>query len=88
MEYIIALVVGLLGFGYYQFDKRKKAEVEAKLAAAKAKDAELKKRQDVVDNEIQKIDNKIVDLKRKQAQKVASRKNLTLKERAALWKKK
>lgn len=87
MEYLVALILGLAGFAYYQYDRRKKAEVDALLGEIKGKDSKLAEDQKMVQDEIVKIDQAIADLKEQRRKEAESKYSLSLKERADKWKK-
>lgn len=84
MEYLLALL-GLAGFAYYQYSKRKDAETDALLAKTKGKDEVLEAEQLDVEEEIEKIDSAIAEMNKKREKKNPN--TLTLKERADKWKK-
>ena len=85
MEYIIALILGLLGFGAYNYKKRKAAEVDAVQAETKGRDAELKVQQEDLEAAVADIDSGIQKLNEdRQARKEAA-KDLSDQERADGW---
>lgn len=82
MEYLVAIILALLG-GIIVLNKQKKdAQSDAKIAETKGKDSELAKQQVKLKDEINKIDESIEDMKREKEAEYQRRKNMTLKERA------
>ena len=82
MEYLIVLILGALGFGFYQFKKRNEAEVEVKLAETKGKDIVLQTEQVKIQNEIKEIDNRLEEIKENRKEQLKKQDELTLAERA------
>lgn len=82
MEYIVMVILALVGFGAYQLKKRNEAEVDAKLANTKGQDKQLEKDQINVQKEIKTIDAQIDALNKQRAEEAANRKNMSLAERA------
>lgn len=85
MEYIITLILGLLGFGIYNYKKRKSAEVDALLNETKGRDAELEIQQEDIDEAIKDLDKGIIEMRRKRKEKRDAAGNLTDEERADRW---
>lgn len=85
MEYIIMLILGLLGFGAYNYKKRKEAEVDAILNETKGRDKELKEQQDLVNQAIKDIDKGIIDMNKKREEMKKAEANLSDEERADRW---
>jgi predicted nuclease with TOPRIM domain len=79
---IIILILGLLGFGAYQFKKRQEAEVESKLSETKGKDSILVRDQVKIENEINKIDERLKEITEERKKQLQAEDSLTLEERA------
>lgn len=88
MELIAAIIVGLLGFGVYQYQAKKKAQQDAKLGEARGQDAELKITQDDLNRMIGEIDQGIEDMKKAREAEKAKKDSMTLKERRDALRKK
>lgn len=82
MEYLIMLVVGALGFGFYQLKMRNKAEVDSKLAETKGKDEMLARDQFNVKNEIKAIDTRLAEINEERKKQLAQADAMSLAERA------
>lgn len=82
MEYLIALVVAALGFGFYQFKKRNEAEVDSKLAETKGKDAILANNQLNVKNEIKDIDTRLAEIIEERKKQLVEADSMSLADRA------
>lgn len=82
MEYIIGLILALVGFGYYQYNKRNEAETNVKLAETKGKDSILVQDQLNVEKEISNIDEGIAKLNEQRKQQLADNKAMSLTDRA------
>jgi predicted nuclease with TOPRIM domain len=80
---IVALILGLLGFGFYQLNKRKDAEVNVKLAETKGKDIILERDQLNIEAEINKVDEKLKAITEERKRQLAETDDLTLEERAS-----
>jgi len=86
MEYLIYIILGLAGFGYYQYQSKKKTKIDTKLANVKGQDKQLKDQQLDVQREISMIDEAIKKLR--EEFKDQSKENKTLEERTDKWNKK
>lgn len=82
MEYLIMLVVGALGFGFYQLKKRNEAEVNSKLAETKGKDSMLVRDQVKVQNEIKAIDTRLAEITEERKKQLAKADAMSLADRA------
>ena len=79
---IILLILGLLGFGAYQMKKRKEAEVDSKLSETKGKDSILARDQLNIENEINKVDERLKEITEERKRQLQAEDNLSLEERA------
>lgn len=82
MEYLIMLVVGALSFGFYQFKKRNEAEVDSKLAETKGKDSILSRDQNEIEQEVNKIDERLKLITEERKKQLQAEDNKTLEEKA------
>lgn len=82
MEYLIMLVVGALSFGFYQFKKRNEAEVDSKLAETKGKDSILSHDQNEIEQEVNKIDERLKLITEERKKQLQAEDNKTLEEKA------
>jgi predicted nucleic acid-binding Zn-ribbon protein len=84
MELLVGLVVTLLGGLVFFKRKADKAEVDAKLAEVRGRDAALKEQQEELEAAIRTLDNGIEAMKKTRELEARKRAedNLTLKERA------
>jgi predicted nuclease with TOPRIM domain len=82
MEYLILLVVGALGFGFYQLKKRNEAEVDSKLDETKGKDSILVRDQVKIQNEINSIDQRLQEITEERKKQLAEADTLSLADRA------
>jgi len=78
MEYLIGLLVAALGGIFYYKKKAGDAVVEAKLAEAKGRDAELKQQAKEVTAAIKEIDESLAKIKAKREAEKKKNDNLTL----------
>jgi len=85
MEYIIGIIFALVGGLLFYRNKAKKAQVDAKLAKTKGRDAHLKIVQDEVRQAIDDLDQGIAKMKEKRDSEKESNKNLSDKQRADRW---
>lgn len=79
MEYLLLLILGLLGFSYVQYDKRKKAETKATLGNVQGEDKHFSQDQQMIEDQIKIIDEQIA--KHKEERKNKSELEKTLQER-------
>lgn len=82
MEYLIILVAGALGFGFYQLKMRNKAEVDSKLAETKGKDSMLVRDQKLIEQQINGIDTRLQEITEERKKQLAEADSLSLAERA------
>lgn len=82
MEYLIMLVVGALSFGFYQLKKRNEAEVDSKLAETKGKDSILSRGQNEIEQEVNKIDERLKLITEERKKQLQAEDNKTLEEKA------
>lgn len=82
MEYIIGLLVALLGGLFYYKRKYDDAAVEGRLAKRKGQDKVLAEEQKDVEDAIKIIDEAVEKLREKRKADREKDRNLTLKERA------
>lgn len=81
MEYIIGVILALLGGLFFYKKKADKAAVDSKLAEAKGKDSILEGEQFDLKEEIKKIDERLELIrKEREASNKENTKNLSLKE--------
>lgn len=85
MEYLAAIILGLLGVAFYYKGKAEKARVDAMLARTRGKDAGLKEDQEDVDNAISEMDNNIRLIKEDRRDARRERLERTDEERAEEW---
>lgn len=85
---ILLLILGLLGFGVYQMKKRKEAEIDGKLSEIKGKDSILSRDQVEIENEINKLDDRLKQITEERKKQLKAEDNLTLEEKAVLANKK
>lgn len=82
MEYIIGLILALVGGLLFYKRKSEKAEIDSKLSETKGKDSILKENQADVEKAISDLDAGIEKMKaEREAQRIKDE-NMTLKERA------
>ncbi len=82
MEYLIGIIVALLGGLLFYKKKADKNAVDSKLAETKGRDAELQVSQEEVAEAIKELDKGIKQMAKEKAKADKDRKNMTLKERA------
>lgn len=82
MEYLIGIIVALLGGVFFYRNKAKNNRVDAILAETKGTDRELAEQESLVIQAIKDIDDGIRKEKEKRKAQADKRKNMTLKERA------
>lgn len=82
MEYVVALVLALLGGLVFYKKKSEKAETESKLAETKGRDAELEVTQKEAEDAVKAIDDGIEKMKAEREAKRLADENLSLAERA------
>jgi hypothetical protein len=85
VEYVIGVIVALIGGLLFYRNKAKEAEVDSKLAETKGRDRELKVVHNEINQAIKDIDRGIDKIK--QEQKNKNNKQLTPEERAERWNK-
>ena len=85
MEYIIMLILGLLGFGAYNYKKRKSAEVDAIINETRGRDAELELQQDEVEQALKDLDAGIDKMRKEREARRNAAGELTDDERADRW---
>lgn len=82
MEYLIGIILALLGGLIFYKKKADNNAVDVKLAKTKGRDAELQVSQEEVESAIREIDSRIEEIKKEKKERDKDRKNLSLKERA------
>lgn len=82
MEYLVGLVLALLGGIFYFKGKADKAAVGARIAVTKAKDEALAEEEKLVEEAIQALNEAIITTEEKRKAELKKRKSMTLKERA------
>lgn len=87
MEYIIGIIVALIGGVFYFKNKADSATVDSKLAKTKGRDIELENHRKIVAEAIKEIDENIEKAKAQRKQEKNNLKNMSLKERAEAAKK-
>jgi phage shock protein A len=83
MEYVVGLIVMLVGGLLYTMSLLRQKTIESSLAENKGRDKELVDQQLKVENSISKIDKQIEEIKK---QKEEIKAELTDQERAEKWK--
>jgi len=87
MEYIIGLILMLVGGVFFYKNKSEKAETDSKLAEIRGKDSQLSVNQKDVQDTIKSLDDGIAKLQAEREAKRQRDKNMTLKERAEAMRK-
>lgn len=82
MEYLLGLLVAVLGGLFYFKNKSDKAESEVRLGETKIKDAKLETEQVNVQEQVKAIDEGIERMKQERLAERERRKNMSLKELA------
>lgn len=82
MEYLIALIVMLVGGVIVLSNQKKKAQTDAKLGEINGRDQELTKQQVKLQDAISEIDKSIKEMTKQREEELARRKNMKLAERA------
>lgn len=81
MEYIIGILVALLGGVIYFKKKASDAAVDAKLARTKGKDEELEVTAEELARQIVEIDKNIEKARKERKERTKAERRMTLKER-------
>lgn len=83
MEYLIGIIVLLVGGFIYQKSKTKEAQVEALIANTKGQDKQLEIKENEVKQEINVIDSRLEEIKKVREQQLKMVDQMTAIERAA-----
>ena len=87
MEYLIGIIVALIGGLLFYRDKAKTSQTNEKIANTKGRDRELAEQESLVIQAIKDLDDGIRRETEKRKKEAEKRKNMTLKERADAAKK-
>lgn len=87
MEYLIGLLVALLGGVFYFKTKADNAAIESKLAHTKGRDKELEMTENELKAAIEEIDKNVDKIVKERAEAKVKNDNMTLAERRARIKK-
>lgn len=82
MEYLVGIIVALLGGLFYFKNKADQAGANERIAEIKGRDRELAERQADVEQAIKDLDDGIRKMNEKKKSEDKNYKNMTLKERA------
>jgi small-conductance mechanosensitive channel len=82
MQYIIGIIVALVGVIVYQMNKRKSAEVDAILANTKGQDKQLEVKETEIKEEISVIDARLEEIKKARAEQLKIQDQMDLAQRA------
>lgn len=85
MEYIIAVIVSLVGAVLFYRNKANKAEVNSILSETKGRDKELKGQQEEVEAAISELDEGVRRIRKERADSRADYRKKTRKDRADEW---
>ena len=85
MEYIIGLLVALIGAVFFFKNKADKAKLDALLSETRGRDKELQEQQKDVENAIDEIDAGIKKLKQDRKKERDARAKKSREERAEEW---
>lgn len=82
MEYLIGIIVALVGGLFYFVNKSSEAVAENKISETKGRDRELAEQQAEIEQALKDLEDGIVKMNQKREKEKAVYRNRTLKERA------
>ena len=85
MEYILGLIIALIGGVVYFKNKAEDNAVKSELAETMGRDKELREQQEDVEAAISEIDKGIAKVKEDRARRRSEAKKETMEERADRW---
>jgi hypothetical protein len=82
MEYLVGIIIVLIGLYLYQSSKRKDAEASALIADTKGQDKQLELKSNEIKEEINSIDQRLDEIKKQRELQLKVADKMTMEERA------
>lgn len=82
MQYLIGIVLSLIGLYLYQSSKRKDAEANSLIANTKGQDSQLEKQEIDIKNQISEIDERLKAIKKQREEAIKLQDQMTMLEKA------